>query len=110
MKTKSFEDSVLLQLKRQYSKDECLAVLFTHLSDLSIQLGVVTSERDELFFDLDKKRKQIMPFLKKDETFSALLEQIEYWKNKCQILSSESGLWQAKYLELLNKKNGNKKI
>ena len=50
----SYEDNVLIRLKRQYSKDEALAAIIKKQKELEKENGILTSERDELNDKLTK--------------------------------------------------------
>lgn len=53
----SFEDNILLKLKREYSKDEKIAFVLKKCSDLQIENGILKSEISELKDTLAKKIK-----------------------------------------------------
>ena len=51
---KDFIDKVLVSAKRTYEKDEIMMALYKKISDGEFRIGELTSERDELRYNLDK--------------------------------------------------------
>lgn len=62
----SYEDNVLIKLRRDYSKDEAVSALFKKIDELSLELGKMTSEIAHLEHELTKKEdnKEVMKLAK----------------------------------------------
>lgn len=86
------DDSLLLKLHRQYSKDECAAVLFAEIKKLQFQIGEHKSYIAELEDENKNLKKPPSPLpsihseKKADATagkkHSAMAKQMIEWRNK----------------------------
>lgn len=85
-----FEEKVLLQIKRQYGKDESIAFLLDTVSCLKKEVGILKSERDEALYKVDQ--------------FSDKSNNISFWKAKEDIVSllvKNRDEWKEKYISLI---------
>jgi len=75
---RDYIERALIKLKRQYSKDEVVSLLFKQISEKDFLIGQQQSEIDELKFELEKINKNtINKYAKikarKDELYNNLL-------------------------------------
>ena len=52
-------EDVLIRLRRQYSKDEYVAHLLKRISEIEVEKGIITSERDEALHELQSLAKSL---------------------------------------------------
>lgn len=78
----TFEDGVLLRIRRQYSHDEAVGFISQRLSEKEVELGVLKSEVAELKFLLKRQRKTEKRRVKEltRETVGLLKQEIERLK------------------------------
>lgn len=109
----SWDNRILLKLKRQYSKDETVNWLTLRLAEVEIELGKTKSERDELM-DVNKRmeaqyekrlnkkmanyKARVNLELQKDEAL------IKYRKKLLSIRKNIQA-WQTKYFQVKQKLN-----
>jgi len=62
---KTYEDHVLLKLRRKYSKDETVAALNKKVSDLEIEKGMLIDEIEELKEKVENQKKTLINYTKK---------------------------------------------
>ena len=55
----SYEEDVLIKLRRKYSKDEVVSALFKKLSDKDLEIGKLLSEIDFLNSELKKQKDEV---------------------------------------------------
>lgn len=92
----SFEENILLKIKRDFSKDEKFAFILDQLSKAQLENGILKSEISELRYRLDQKlkpSKETMQQLKekgwhkeflKDDYIIELRKTIEVLEAKCK--------------------------
>ena len=107
----TFEDNVLLRIRRQYSKDEAIAVLNKRLSTAEFKNGELLSEIAELKNEIQllknpplqvgekKKRKQWL----KDDVIAKMNEEKKELHDKLLQKTREAELWMSKYFLSTNK-------
>ena len=93
MKDSKYIDNVILKLKRRYSKDELVSSMTKKQSQLELENGILTSEKDELQYKINK-------ILKLDDNVKARFCQTQYVRNlkveikslreKCRKMSIEN--------------------
>lgn len=54
MAKKTYDENVLIELRRKYSKDEYVATLLKQIQEIELEKGMVISERDEALYKLKK--------------------------------------------------------
>lgn len=97
----SYEDRVLVRLKRQYSKDEYVSVLLKKLSKSEVEKGMLKSEVDELIFRL----KEGVGLVKiKDNTINQLKKSVNELKLRNDNLTQKCNTINGQLKYLINKK------
>lgn len=111
----TFEDRVLLRLRRQYSSDEAVALISAKLSEKEIEIGILKSEIDELKFLLEKAKplsdqseqieelkKQVKSHktgLRKEERIVELKAQLRASSKSRKNMEKTLHIWQSKFFE-----------
>ena len=100
---RTFEDNVLLRIKRDYSKDEAVAVINKKLKEAEFRNGVLLSEiaelKDEIEYlknptqEIKKTRKQWL----KDDVIKKMNEEKLELQEKLRQKNREVELWMGKY-------------
>lgn len=72
-----FDDSIILSIKREYSKDEKFAFVLSQLSEVSHELGVVKSDLSEKEYLLEKAERRILALEKQNELLQQENEQLK---------------------------------
>lgn len=101
---RTFDENVLLRIRRQYSKDEAVGVLIKELSDAKFKNGELLSEIAELkdqievlkYGSLNQVRKKKKEWLKDDVVKQLHEEKIEL-QEKLRQKSRQVELWMGKY-------------
>jgi peptidoglycan hydrolase CwlO-like protein len=101
---RTFDENVLLRIRRQYSKDEAVGVLIKELSDAKFKNGELLSEIAELkdqievlkHGGLNKIKKKKKEWLKDDVIKSMHEEKLEL-QEKLRQKNREVELWMGKY-------------
>lgn len=96
----SFEDNIILRIRRQYSKDESMNFVLDSLTKAKLEIGMLKSElaeeRDinrELRSQLEQKR------VKDNDVKKSVKKKIEEMAEQSRLTI----FWRDKYLELKNK-------
>ena len=55
----SYEEDVLIKLRRKYSKDEVVSALYAKISEKSLEIGKLLSEIDFLNSELNKQNSEV---------------------------------------------------
>lgn len=93
----SFEENVLLKLKRKYSKDEYVSMLLKELSEVKFKNGELVSEIEELRRIPTSGGKTKRQWLQ-SEIFKDVHNENKTLKNKVRQLSQDVDVWRNKYL------------
>lgn len=92
---------VLLQIKRNYSKDEVVADLHRQLKEYGVQVGILQSEIEELKFENEKLRS-LGKLNRQEEYTKNLLIQLKGERDRKNKFKRNAELWMTKYYQLLN--------
>ena len=101
-----FEDTVLLSLRRQYSKDEAVAVISDALKKAQMENGMLKSEISELTDQVNLLKEQIPKGFKdlRDQQYAVeLRKQIKSCQDKNKPLQESITQWQNKYFQIYQK-------
>jgi len=85
----NYIDNVVIELKRQYSKDELVSHLLKKQSELEIEIGILKSEKDELQYKLRDTLKldpEVKQVLQKKKLYRSLIIQIHSLDKKFRLL------------------------
>ncbi len=99
-----FEDTILLAIKRDFTESEAVQQLLKMLSEKEIEIGVLTSERDEADDTAEKLRTQPTMTKKQwlqDEVFFDLKHEVETLIRKNKEHKQKMEDWRNKYFTLL---------
>ena len=109
----SYEDNVLIRLRRDYSKDELVAFALKTIKDKDIELGKLKSYIDELEFNLKSKESELILKNKSIKSLNFLVhnfdvttkqsELYQEQKEKIQLLKSDLNRFRKLNNELINK-------
>lgn len=100
---KTFEDNVLLRIKRNYSQQEAVAVVIKKLKEAEFKNGVLLSEIAELKHEIEylknptkevkKKKKEWL----KDDVIKSMHEEKLELQEKLRQKNREVEFWMGKY-------------
>lgn len=104
------DESILLKIHRQFTHNEAMAELFKIIKSLEFEVGILTSERDELKYELNKVRnsfekdgtKTKKAWLK-DDLIALMAEQQKTTEKHFKQTMKSLSDWQARYFNLLAK-------
>ena len=106
-----FNDTILLKIKRQYSKDESFALVLKKLSEVQLENGKLKSELSELQDKIKVMRNsytqegmRTRKVWLKDDLFADIRIELEKLKTQNTLLHNQASEWRDKYFLLLNKK------
>lgn len=106
-----FDDTILLKIKRQYSKDESFALVLKKLSEVQLENGKLKSELSELQDEIKVMRNsyaqegmRTRKVWLKDDLFADIRIELEKLKTQNNLLHNQASEWRDKYFLLLNKK------
>jgi hypothetical protein len=101
------DDSILLKIHRQFSKDESVMALVAEIKRLREEIGMLTSEKQELFDRLSNKEKllhkKVLPEWNKDEYVEQLKREIARHKQLRKTCRENMKHWMNLYFEQLRK-------
>lgn len=107
MVEKFSEDWPLLQVHRQYGKNEAMKMLFDEISSLKFQIGELKSENEELKHLLKKGKtnnKETVTELQKDAYVQQLKATIKRAVKRKSEFEKRMIEWRNKYFDLQNRK------
>ncbi len=117
----TFDDNILLSLRRQYSKDESFNYLLSEISKLKFKIGELQSENAELQDQLSKLKADVsvkstqsikteIPPLseskkqfKKDQYVAQLLKQISTQGKTNAMINKDRTMWMNKFFDIQNR-------
>ncbi len=100
----SFEEKILLGVKRTYSKDEAFALLNKELANANFKIGELQSEVSELKHELTKpKEGKTAKEWKQDDFFKELRMQLTKTMEAKRDAQQELNRWRNKYFSLVAK-------
>jgi hypothetical protein len=102
---KTFDDTILLSLKRNYTQDEAVAYLAAELSKAKFRIGELESETAELrhlarLREVEKPAKLNKLEAQKDEYTATLIKRLQEKGIENGKLQKEKREWQQKYFNL----------
>lgn len=100
----SFDEAILLKIKRDFTHDEAVNLLVKELSAARFLLGELRSEVAELKYQLSKpKEGKTAKQWKQDDFFKELKEQLNRTMLKKRDMKKDCIMWQNKYLSLVSR-------
>lgn len=105
------EREVLLKIKREFSNNEIIQLLFKKISDLEFEIGILRSERDEALEKVNKIHTgdgQIKKAWLKDELVARMDEEIKQNQKRNTEMRKQLEEWKEKYFALYLKLNDKK--
>jgi hypothetical protein len=102
----AFEDTILLKIKRRFTKDEEVKLLVDKVKSLEFRIGELTSENTELWDRLDGHTPEVKKTAKqwkKDEYVKQLIGIVKRCRKVKLEATKDAKVWRDKYLSLLSK-------
>ena len=84
------KDKVLLKLHRKYSKDEALSYLFSEISNLKVEIGMLKSENAELSYELEIRKDQSQYIEKLKFEIKQKQKSKQFYKNKAKLINDST--------------------
>lgn len=100
----SFDEAILLKIKRDFTHVEAVNLLVKELSAARFKIGELESEVGELKHEINKpKEGKTAKQWKQDDFFKELKEQLQRTMLKKRDMKKDCIMWQNKYLSLVSR-------
>ena len=102
------DETILLKIKRQFSKDESISALNKIISELRIEIGILKSDNAELKDVIDSMfvdGEAVQPNWLKDDVIKNLERKLKNERKLKKDLQKSTNEWRDKFYSLLSLQN-----